>query len=123
MSINVVRSSPAGGATLPQQAVVTTVVAITPAVTTKANNGDGVVTNSSGLTTGWVVAIVALILLAIFASFVSYQWYNRRRAMRRAYERERPRPESSYYEISRPERARQATTRFSKYHPRGGGEY
>jgi hypothetical protein len=79
--------------------------------TTNASN-----TSSSGLTPGWIVAIVSLILLAMSLTFIFLKWWlDRRRKRGHDYGRERFRPQSEYYEVTKPPRARQRASVFSHH--------
>lgn len=72
-------------------------------------------TNASGLSAGWIVAIVALILLAVSCALNIFQlcWRRRSRGVRGAR-----RPDSEYYEITKPPRARRplSSYRYSRHH-------
>lgn len=77
-------------------------------------------TGSNGLTAGWIVAIVALILLAMSLTFLTLKWWlDRRRRRAQHYSEDRYRPQSEYFEVTKPPRARRRSSVF----PRSGRYY
>lgn len=79
---------------------VTTVPAVTnaPAVVTSLSPSTQASVNESGLSVGWIVAIVAMILLAISVGCYYYKWYARHKSSASTDMR---RPQSQYVELTR----------------------
>lgn len=72
--------------------------------------------NQAGLQAGWIVAIVALILLAMSLTFILLKWWlDRRRSRSMSGRGTNFRPQSEYYEITKPPRSRRRSSVFARY--------
>jgi len=83
--------------TVDSQSQTSTVIAQVASTSVSASD------NGSSLSAGWVAAIISLVILAISITANVVFWWNWRRA-RRGGERSRRRPDTMYYDISKPAR-------------------